>query len=90
MDDDSLYTDRNFRSKRNSLSSIECEKNYCIYCIKNHFGGKVFNEKGWCPFCLEACNCSTCLREKMLKKLIDLYYYVGGDPSKVKTEKEIV
>jgi len=26
----------------------------------------------------------------MLKKLIDLYYYVGGDPSKVKTEKEIV
>jgi hypothetical protein len=26
----------------------------------------------------------------MLKKLIDLYYYVGGDPSKVKTDKEIV
>ena len=68
----------------------DCEKNYCLYCIKNQFNNKAFNDKGWCPACLDVCPCNTCLREKMIKKLSDLYIYFGGDTSYLKSEKEII
>ena len=62
-DDDSLYTEKNVKNYKGSRAYVfECEKNYCIYCINNQFNGKIFNEKGWCPSCLDICQCNTCLR----------------------------
>jgi hypothetical protein len=89
-DDDSLYTENNHRNRKNGSYIIDCEKNYCIYCIKHQFNGKLFNDKGWCPACVENCHCNTCIRERVIKKLIDLYGDIGGDLGLVKTEKEMV
>ena len=68
----------------------ECEKYYCLYCIKNQFNGKIFNDKGWCPACLNNCHCNTCLRDKILKKYVELYLYIGGDKEAIKSEKEMI
>ena len=69
---------------------IECEKYYCLYCIRYQFNGRIFNDKGWCPACLGTCRCNNCLRDKIMKKYVELYLYIGGDKENIKTLMEMV
>lgn len=59
-----------------------CRRYYCSSCLSTIYG-KLTNEelkkKFICPYCMNNCTCSCCIRSVQLNKLISLYIINNGD-----------
>ena len=58
-----------------------CNRYYCENCLKQNYEINLDeNEKKKfiCPFCINHCSCSRCLRKEELMKLIAYYLTLGG------------
>lgn len=59
-----------------------CRRYYCSSCLSSVYGkltNKELKYKFICPYCMNKCTCSRCIRSVQLNKLISLYIINNGD-----------
>lgn len=63
-----------------------CNRKFCKYCLRQNYEDSL-DKNGLCPFCQGSCFCTRCTRNEMIVRLKSMYLLLGGQVSKLQSEK---